>query len=438
MCGIFALFNHNPRRNIMELLNGLYNLRHRGKDGFGILLYNDKFIEYKNSSEINNDISIDKRQKIKFAMGHNRYRTSGKKTLKNTTLNLQPLHDTIDNKKIYICHNGNIPNIKGFDTHYLLKFIKKSNKKTIVDKLIELIETIPAAYSLIIFYDNMLYVLRDRFGIRPLCIGENKFSWYISSESCAFPIDNYCRDVRPGELLVINDEGMKSLYVHEKSITGLCLFEMFYFLNEESFVDGMYVKKIRQHLGKLLAKKDWKWNKDFIVIGIPHTGIVSAKAYANEMGYNYEQLITKNELTSRSFILDTDEKRIDYCKKKFKYNKKKLKDKKVIIVDDSIVRGNVIKSIILQLKLCGVKEIHIRIPSPPVIDICELGIAIMSKDELLMHNKSIDDVVENLAIDSLDYLMLNEIDIFTEDNYDQCFSGKIRSEIKNWNDKKIE
>ena len=110
----------------------------------------------------------------------------------------------------------------------------------------------------------------------------------------------------------------------------------------------------------------------------------------------------------------------------------------MIIVDDSIVRGNVIKSIIAQLKDCGVKEIHIRIPAPPVIDICELGIAIASKEELLMHNKTINEAVEELEIDSLTFLMLNEIDIFTEDNYDQCFSGKIRSEIKNWNDKKIE
>ena len=136
--------------------------------------------------------------------------------------------------------------------------------------------------------------------------------------------------------------------------------------------------------------------------------------------------------------MDTNEKRIEYCKKKFIYNRNKLKNKKVIIVDDSIVRGNVIKSIIYQLKDCGVKEIHIRIPAPPVIDICELGIAITSKEELLMHNKTVREVVEELEIDSLSFLMLNEIDIFTEDNYDQCFSGKIRSEIKNWNDKKIE
>ncbi len=438
MCGIFALYNTNPRRNIMELLNGMYNLRHRGKDGYGILLYNEKFIEYKNCGEINNDISIDKRQKIKFAMGHNRYRTSGKKTKNNTILNLQPLHDNIDDKKIYMCHNGNIPNIKGFDTHYLLKFIKKSNKKEFVDKLIELIETIPAAYSLIIFYNEKLYILRDRYGIRPLCIGENKHSWYISSESCAFSIDSYCRDVKPGELIQIDHTGLTTIYQYKNSVNGICLFEMFYFLNPNSFVDGMYVKKIREHLGKLLAKKDWKWNKDYIVIGIPETGIVAGKSYASESGYEYHQYITKNKLSSRSFILDTNEKRIEYCKKKFIYNRNKLKNKKVIIVDDSIVRGNVIKSIIYQLKDCGVKEIHIRIPAPPVIDICELGIAITSKEELLMHNKTVREVVEELEIDSLSFLMLNEIDIFTEDNYDQCFSGKIRCEIKNWNDKKIE
>lgn len=438
MCGIFALYNSDPRRNVMELLTAMYKLRHRGKDGYGILLYNDKFIEYKNSGEISNDISIDKRQKIKFGMGHNRYRTSGKKTKNNTTLNLQPLKETMDEKEIYMCHNGNIPNIKGLDTNYLLKFIKKSNKETFVGKLIELIETIPAAYSLIVFYNETLYVLRDRYGIRPLCIGENKHSWYVSSESCAFSIDSYCCDVKPGELIQIDNTGLTSLYQYKNSVSGICLFEMFYFLNPNSFVDGMYVKNIRQYLGKLLAKKDWKWDKDFTVIGIPETGIVAGKAYAYEAGYEYRQYITKNELSSRSFILDTNEKRIDYCKKKFNYNKKKLKNKKVIIVDDSIVRGNVIKSIICQLKECNVKEIHIRIPAPPVIDICELGISINSKKELLMYNKTINEVVEELEIDSLEFLMLNEIDIFTEDNYDQCFSGKIRSEIKNWNDKKIE
>ena len=197
-------------------------------------------------------------------------------------------------------------------------------------------------------------------------------------------------------------------------------------------MDGYYVKNIRKYLGYLLAKKEKLVEKKYIVVGIPQTGISYGEEYAKHTKLKYLQLIHKNPNVGRTFILPNQKDRIKECNKKFIYNESKLKNKNIIIVDDSIVRGNVIKSIIYNLKKCGVKEIHIRIPSPPVIDICELGIAIRTKKELLAHNNSIPKMTKELEIDSLEYLQLHEINLFPKNSYNQCFSGEINDEIKKW------
>jgi amidophosphoribosyltransferase len=187
-------------------------------------------------------------------------------------------------------------------------------------------------------------------------------------------------------------------------------------------------------LGKILADKEDILNKeknDYIVIGIPLTGILYGKSYAKRLGLNYKQLIKKKDNTSRTFIILNNSDRKDACNKKFIYDKK-IKDKKIVIVDDTIVRGNVIKSIINNLKKYGAKEIHVRIPAPPVIDICELGIAIHNKDELIMNNRSVKEVIKELGVDSLNYLYITEMKNIPKDCYSQCFTGKIVDEIKNW------
>ena len=373
MCGIFAIFNNKYNKNLLKkLVNSMKLLQHRGKDGYGIVyLQNQLLINIKESGEINND-KLKTNNKCYSCIGHLRYSTSGSsvKTGIVKQLEIQPIRGYDDQiGPFYLAHNGNIPNITNHDTTYLKDLIMNYKEDTFEKKLIRLINEIPGAYTLVILTSsNTLYVMRDRFGIRPLCLGSSNEEYYVSSESCAFSDDiKYIRDVNPGELLRIDENGIKTLYNHPTSKLCLCSFEILYFLNENSYTDGLYIKNIRYNLGKILALKE------------------------------------------------------------------KIKDKNIVIVDDTIVRGNVIKSIIRNLKKYGAKEIHVRIPAPPVIDICELGISIQSKNELIMNNKTVSQVCNEIGATSLVYLDIQDLQHFPKTSYNQCFSGYIDQEIKNFN-----
>tara|TARA_B110000008_G_C16970268_1_gene563628 strand:+ start:1613 stop:2947 length:1335 start_codon:yes stop_codon:yes gene_type:complete len=441
MCGIFAIYNKRKEKNTMELINGMKKLQHRGRDGFGVVRYNDKskYKEYRTKGNVVDCSDEDKDTDVKMLLGHLRYTTTNDKSIQGVLNGLQPLKDEIRRSPIYICHNGNIPKVKGHDTLYILNYLKGLSYKEMENKLVELMNTIPGSYSIVILYRRSMYIVRDRYGVRPLCIGEDDNSWYISSESSALKEGVYIRDVKAGEIIKISHRRMDSIYQYATPQKGLCAFELIYFMKNTSFVDGYFVKNIRSWLGTRLAEKEKgilgriNWNDDYIVIGVPSSGIDAAKGYAEAMGYKYKQYIDKQDKSGRTFILMNNKTRIKACKKKFTYNKEKLKDKKVIIVDDTIVRGTVMKSLIDNLKDCEVKEIHVRIPAPPVIDICELGIAIKNKEELLMNDKTIDEVKKELDVDSLLYLSLEDIrEKFPENCYDQCFSGEIFEDINNW------
>ena len=441
MCGIFAIFNNKYNKNLTELFNSLQRLQHRGKDGYGIVYVYEtaSLITTKGEGELNNQM-LERIANVKSrsSIGHLRYSTSGS-TIKNGLLKrteLQPIRgfDNYSHKPFYIAHNGNIPNIKNHDTTYIKNLLENDNNN-MENKLINLINEIPAAFSIIILTsDNVLYAVRDRFGIRPLCIGQDNEKYYISSESCAFNNNvNYLRDIQPGELIRIDDNGLHSIYIHEKSQLNLCTFEILYFLNEKSYVDGLQIKNVRKNLGKILANKEDILNEninDYTVIGIPLTGILYGKSYAKTLGINYQQLIHKNEKISRTFIILDELQRKKACNDKFFYDKNNIKNKKLIIVDDTIVRGNIIKAIIRNLKKYGAKEIHVRIPAPPVIDICELGISIQNKEELIMNNKTVKEVCKEIKADTLKYLKIEDLEYFPENSYNQCFSGYINPIIK--------
>lgn len=439
MCGIFAIYNDNYSiNNMKDLIYYMKRLQHRGKDGYGMVYLEDKsLVTIKNNGEIKNDIH-DRILDIysKSCIGHLRYSTSGN-SVKNGKVykqELQPLRGfSQDIGSFYIAHNGNIPNIKIHDTTYIKDILEK-NTDTFEEKLIKLMKTIPAAFSIVIITNqNDMYIMRDRFGIRPLCFGENNNKIYVSSESCSFKKKiKYIRDVYPGEIIKINNNGYRTIYQHDNSKLNLCTFEILYFLNEESFVDGLNIKNVRKNLGKVLAKKEkiLKDKKDYIVTGIPLTGILYGKSYAETLKLEYKQLIYKNENIGRTFIILNDNDRKKACNDKFIYDDNKIKGKNVILVDDTIVRGNVIKCIIKNFKKHGAKEIHVRIPAPPVIDICELGISIQTKEELIMHNKTVDEVCNEIGADSLTYLTIDELEYFPKDSYNQCFTGYINPEIK--------
>ena len=449
MCGIFAIYSKHYNKNIINnVINGLKLLQHRGKDGSGISYItgtnnlklikalgrvSDSFKDYSN-----NDIT-------KMCIGHVRYSTSGKTITKgqiseNEKKNeLQPfIGKTKKNELISIIHNGNIPNIKNHDTQFLLDILLTS-EIGIESTLIHIMNIIPAAYSLILLVNDRLYIMRDRYGIRPLSIANKGESIYISSETRALVGCTNIQDVKSGDIMRLDKNGATTIYSHPKAINGLCAFELIYFMNPRSYYNGIEIQQFRKVLGKILAQKE-KINftpDTYTVVGIPSSGLIAAKGYAEHLSLPYKQLIKKvtnyTNGEDRTFILLKNDDRIKACRKKFKYDIDNIKGRKIIIIDDTIVRGNVIKSIIDSLKACGAAEIHVRIPSPPVVDICQLGIAIQSKNELIMHNRSIDEVRKLLEVNSLNYLCLDELTMFPKDAYKECFGGGIASEIVNNN-----
>lgn len=434
MCGIIGIYN-KKNGEVSDLISCLKKLQHRGSDGFGLIKYSNRtYREYRSDGAVEMS-AVNQKHDLKAGIGHTRYKTSGSETIEGRLNELQPLKDKIEGGHIYIAHNGNIPKVNGHDTSYLLNYITNKKGYCLEDILIDIMNMIPGSYSLIILHRGTLYAMRDRYGVRPLCMGENEKGIYLSSESVGLPENSYKRDIKAGEIIKINSAGIQNIYNHINTYNGLCLFEIIYFLNEESWCDGINIKRTREYLGEKLAEKEnYKFNEEEnVVIGIPNSGITSGKGYAKKLGLPYMQYISKNKDAGRTFILMDNESRVKACKKKFGYNIDGLRGKKVILVDDSIVRGNVMKSLVDNLKDCGVLEIHVRIPSPPVIDICELGIAIHKKEELIMNNKTVEEVKKELEVDSLKYLYINEMGgIIPSDSYSQCFTGEISDEFKNW------
>ena len=464
MCGIYAIISKTDKSlDPLEIINGLQNLQHRGKDGFGIVYtnyYNNTSHVIKKSGMINESATIldelnSKAKNTNIYIGHNRYSTSGgylgKSQISLTEqqplrFELNQISDTVPSLSdtnhpatpLWLVHNGNIPLIKGHDTLHIINHIINNTYDNIEDALISLINNIPAAYSLIILHKDTIYIIRDRFGIRPLCVYESNDNFYVSSESCSLPLltsnnqsvlgPEQWRDVIPGEIIRIKKNTLESIYLHPQSQLSLCTFEILYFSHENSILDKYNVKKIRQNLAtKLALLEDYSIvsNSD-VVIGIPDTGITLGKAYAKHLGLEYQQLITKNPRASRTFIVKSVKDRKNACINKFIYQEDKLYGKNVIIVDDTIVRGTVISAIIERLKNIGVKQIHIRIPAPPVIDVCHLGISIQNKEELIITGHTIEEVREKIKATSLRYLQVKDIsEILPEKSYNHCFTSYI-------------
>ena len=426
MCGIIGIYNNSS--NIIDCLD---KLQHRGKDGVGIAMNTESgtiILEKKLGTLVENEavlLETINKTNPNIVIGHVRYSTRTSKEFANE---LQPLMSN----NIAIAHNGNIPNVENYkhDTLYILNYIENNIDTLPFDEiLINLINIVHSAYSLVLIYDNCLYALRDRYGIRPLCYGKSSNgSFYVSSESIAIEhhVSSIC-EVGPGQILKINASGVHEIYTHPLAQQSLCAFELIYFMNPDSRILGTYVRTYREKLGIILAKKDTHGfsPKDHIVCGVPSSGIVAAESYAKYLKLPYEQFIRKTNKTTngsdRTFILPTQQSRIEAINKKFTFLEEAIKDKHLIIVDDTIVRGNIMKGIIKKIKEYGAKTIHVRIPAPRVVDICQLGIAIHSKEELIAYNKNMNEIKNELNCDSLLYLETSDLDFFPKESYMECF-----------------
>lgn len=419
-CGIFGIFGHPEAANLTYL--GLYALQHRGQEGAGICSSDGSKLYLEKSlglvAEIFNEKVIEKLPGH-IAIGHNRYSTTGSSTIEN----VQPLMATYSLGSIAIAHNGNLVDIERLksklekegaifqstsDSEIILHLIARAKNGEPHERIANAVRQISGAFSLLLMTEKELIAIRDPYGIRPLALGQLKDAYVLASETCAFDLigATYIRDVEPGEMLVINEEGINSTKIFNSVKRAHCVFEFIYFARPDSYIfDHICVNTIRKKLGKQLANEN-PVEAD-IVIPVPDSGVPAALGYAEESGIPFEFGLIRNHYVGRTFIEPKQSIRHFGVKIKLNPVRELLKDKRVIVVDDSIVRGTTSKKIVKMIReLGGAREVHLRISSPPTIGPCFYGIDTPTRQELIASSHKIEEIRKYTTADSLGYLSL--------------------------------
>ena len=441
MCGIIGVSNHKEAANIAFL--GLYALQHRGEEAAGIVSYDGDGIHITKNKGLVADAFDEqslKSLKGKTAIGHTRYSTTGSNNYKN----IQPFLVTHKNCPIAISHNGNLTNTESlyrkleeegsiFQTsmdseiivHLLAKTRNGDMKKWFIDVLLQL----KGAFSLIFLIEDVLVGARDPQGFRPLCLGKIDDSYILASESCALDLIHaeFIREIEPGEIVLIKDGKIESAFLpgREKEKKCHCIFENIYFARPDSDIFGENVYQVRKRLGAQLAKEYPVKDVDF-AMSIPDSGNYAAIGYANELNLPYEVGIIRNHYIGRTFIQPSQFLRDFRVRVKLNPIKSVLNGKKIVVIEDSIVRGTTSKGRIEELRKAGAKEIHMRISCPPIKSPCFFGIDFPSAQELIAHNKTVKEIADFIKVDSLEYLSLDgmlSVMKNSGDYCDACFTG---------------
>lgn len=440
-CAVIGIYGHPQAANYAYL--GLYALQHRGQESSGIVTH-DKGLFYKH---INLGLVVDvfkeradlDKLKGDKAIGHNRYSTTGS----THSVNAQPLVVSSKHGPMAISHNGNFVDsqlLRGkledegaifqttTDTEIVLHLIARSKKQNIVDKVKDAFRQVKGAYSIAILTNNELIGVRDPRGFRPLCIGKKDGAYILASESCALDIMDaeLIREVDPGEIVVINDEGLTTYHLEEKAERSACIFEFIYFSRPDSWIFGEKVDKARRRLGKSLSLEA-PVEADRI-ISVPDSSNTAALGYAQESGIKFEIGLIRNHYVGRTFIHPVQTMRDFNVRIKFNPVKGVLRNKRVIIVEDSIVRGTTLRLLAKMVRDAGAKEIHIRVSSPPIKFPCYYGMDFPTKEELIASQMSIEEIRKYLEVDTLHYLslegLLNSVPHERGKYCTACFSGK--------------
>ena len=438
-CAVVGIFNH-PEASKLAYFS-LHSLQHRGQEACGISSADgNKVHTIKDRGLVSQVFNDQKLTTLKgsSAIGHNRYSTAGDDSI----LDAQPVFARYDLGEMAIVHNGNLTNAqevrdglikKGaifqtfMDTENLIHLIAKSEEKKLLDRIVDAVKKIQGAYSLVFLSRTKMFAMRDPHGLRPLSLGKVGDAYIVASETCAFDLvgAEYIRDVEPGELLVFEQgKEPKSIKVFE-STPKHCIFEYVYFARPDSDVFGKNVYQMRKNMGKELAKID-PVEAD-MVIPVPDGGVPAALGYSQESGIPYEMGIMRNHYIGRTFIEPTQEMRDLKVKMKLSPITSLIKGKKLIVIDDSIVRGTTSKRIVRMLKEAGAAEVHMRISSPPTTDPCYYGIDTPDKENLLAANMSNAEMCEFMDADSLAYLthdaLLKSVQSENDEYCTACFTG---------------
>jgi amidophosphoribosyltransferase len=419
-CGIFGISNHADSSALVAL--GLHALQHRGQEGCGIVSFDGKNYHSEKRQGLVGDHFTDPKTLEKlpgnFAIGHNRYSTTGGTTLRN----IQPFFADLHMGGLSVAHNGNLTNALFLreslvkdgaifnttsDTETIVQLIAKSKREKFIDKLIDALFQIQGGYSLVLMTNKKLVGVRDPFGIRPLVLGKLKNSYIFASETCALDIvgATFIREVENGEIVIIENEEIKTIKPFPKQKSRPCVFEYIYFARPDSLINGKCAYEYRKNLGIQLAKEtDLKAD---LVVPVPDSGVPSALGFAEQSGKKFELGLIRNHYVGRTFIEPTQNIRSLGVKLKLSSTKTIVKNKSIILIDDSLVRGTTCHKIVKMLYESGAKEVHVRISCPEIKFPDFYGVDMPTKEELLAHKKNISEMTDYIKAKSLKFLSLD-------------------------------
>ena len=418
-CGVFGIYGHPDAARLTYL--GMYALQHRGQESCGIVSSNNEELRQERAmgyvADAFDQASLD-RLTGASAIGHVRYSTAGDVSIREA----QPFLVTCQHGQIAVCHNGNLPfareqrrklELEGAifsstsDTEVVLHGIARSKASSVREAVPEVLRNTEGAFSMLFLTPSALIAIRDPRGFRPLALGRLGDSWVVASETCAFDLIDaqYVRDVEPGEMLVIDESGLRSSHPLDKQNASMCLFEHVYFARPDSLIYGQSVNESRHRMGARLAVEQ-PADAD-VVVPVPDSGTVAAIGYSAQSGISFRFGLVRNHYVGRTFIEPRQSIRSFGVRIKLNPVRKLIEGKSVVLIDDSIVRGTTSKKIVRMVREAGAKEIHVRISCPPTISPCYYGIDTPNKADLIAAQMSVEEIRKFIEADSLGYLSLD-------------------------------
>jgi len=420
-CGVFAVYGHPEAAKLTYL--GLYALQHRGQESCGIAVSDgETLVCKKGMGHVDEVFPRDVIQTLpgRHAIGHTRYSTAGDTDLRNA----QPLKVSCHRGQVALAHNGNLVNASTIrrdlesrgdifqttsDTEVILHFLARSRQSGTPEAVAEALDKVVGAYSLVMLFKDAVYGIRDPRGFRPLSLGQLDGAYVLASETCAFDLINarFIRDVEPGEMVILDSRGITSLRFAPPAPPAQCIFEHVYFSRPDSIVFGRSVQESREMLGRYLAREH-PVDAD-VVVPVPDSGVPAATGFSEESGIPLKIALIRNHYVGRTFIEPSQAIRDFGVKLKLNPVRSLLEGKRVVLVDDSLVRGTTSRKIVRIVREAGAREVHVRISCPPTVSPCFYGIDTPTKKELIASTHSVEEIREYLAADSLGYVSVENL-----------------------------
>jgi len=446
-CGIFGIFGHAEASTLTQL--GLFALQHRGQEACGIVSADgDDLFQFREIGLVADVLNEEVLKKLtgSSAIGHTRYSTTGKNTIEE----VQPFSVTCQHGKIAVCHNGNLPFAESMrvelerggaifsstsDTETILHGIARRPAKNAIEAIEKVLKDTEGAFSLLFLTPRALIAIRDPRGFRPLVLGKFQGAYCVASETCAFDLIDaeYIREIAPGEMLVIDEAGLHSSMPFEPKPHSVCTFEHVYFSRPDSTIFGRSVNESRHRMGKQLAIEQ-PVEAD-LVVPVPDSGVAAAIGFASQSDISFRQAIIRNHYVGRTFIEPTQSIRSFGVRLKLNPIKDLINGRRIVLVDDSIVRGTTSKKIVSMVREAGATEVHMRISCPPTAHSCYYGVDTPDRDDLIASRMTEEEIRDYIGADSLGYLslegMLASIGLDTNSTCSACWTGKYPTLIAN-------